>query len=99
MPLSLSTDQQEKYERKEKDTKGRLGRYYCTLLVTYARLGAQPGEGSNCIGWPSTLLVAYDEKRRRNFGYSRLEIALTTDGGAQPPGLTAKDRRKKLPQG
>ena len=32
--------------------------------------------------WQKELIL------RRNFGYSRLETARTTEGGAQPPGLT-----------
>ena len=46
-------------------------------------------------------LQAFSQKElifRRNFGYSRLETARTTEGGAHPPGLTVekKLRDKKL---
>ena len=42
------------------------------------------------IGWFLVLLTTYDVKLRRNLGHSLLEIARTTDAGAQPPGLTIK---------
>lgn len=33
---------------------------------------------------------------RRNLGYSRLETARTTEGGAQPPGLTVEIRQEHI---
>ena len=40
--------------------------------------------------WQNELIL------RRNLGYSRLETARTTEGGAQPPGLTVERQARLL---